>query len=67
MTLNIFNSFEASGEPEEIATYTFLVLEWLKYKSNERTDQKESEFLRKYGHMTFEELRRMEMGEDMEE
>lgn len=63
MTLKLFDSFVAEGEPEEIAAYTFIVLEWLQQKS----EQREAKFLKKFGNMTFEELRRMEMGEDIVE
>ena len=70
MKLNMYDGFVAEGEPGEIAAFTFILLEFLKHKSDKEKEelaQKESVIFKEFGNMTFEELRRMEMGEDMDE
>lgn len=69
MRLYMFDAFVAEGKPEEVATYTFLLLDLLKYKSDKddaAQAKKEMDLMEKFGNMTFQQLRDMEMGEEGE-
>lgn len=70
MKLYMMDCFVAEGDPGEIAVYLCMFLDLLKHKEEkENADRvrKEVNIFERLSNMTFNELRKMEMGEDDEE
>jgi len=67
MKLKVFDIIVAEGNEMELALYTHILLESMRLKAEHDKANEASEWLKKYGNMSLEELMRMEQEDDGEE